>query len=107
MGSLMLKNQQQSAPVLAGLPFVYLPLAAVRDAVGFSSSRIYALVKAGEFPPGDLIGNQSRRWKSTDIAAWLIEQSEKSAQREAELGSKLKAKADKAARTSAANRASL
>lgn len=87
------------------LPFCYLPIAQVVAAVGFSTSRIYELIKAGEFPPGDLIGAQSRRWKSTDIAAWLLEQSAKSAQRQSELGAALKRKADKAAKTGAANRA--
>jgi len=87
-------------PQGANLPFVYLPIAAVRGAVGFSTSRIYELIKAGEFPPGDLIGRQSRRWKSTDISAWLEEQSAKSAQREADIGVKLTATANRAASAS-------
>lgn len=87
------------------LPFTYLKVSDVCAAVGFSTSRIYALIKQGDFPPGDLIGAQSRRWKSTDLAAWLNEQSEKSAQRNAELAAPLKRKADKAASTSAAARA--
>lgn len=96
-----------SLPASVGvhLPFCYLPIAQVVAAVGRSTSSIYALIKAGEFPPGDLIGAQSRRWKSTDIAAWLTEQAEKSAQRQADLAPALKRKADKAARTSASNRA--
>lgn len=94
-------------PVSVGayLPFCYLTIAQVVAAVGLSTSRIYELIKAGEMPAGDLIGAQSRRWKSTDIAAWLLEQSEKSAQRQSELGTALKRKADKAAKTSAVNRA--
>lgn len=64
------------------LPFVYFTIATVRQAVGLSTSRIYDLIRQGEFPAGNLIGAQSRRWKSTDIANWLIEQSEKAAQRE-------------------------
>ena len=63
------------------LPFVYMPIRAVCGAVGYSTSRIYELIRAGEFAAGDLIGAQSRRWKSTDIAAWLIEQSSKAALR--------------------------
>ena len=99
-------NQHQSLPESAGayLPFVYLPIKAVLGAVGLSTSRVYELIRQGEFPSGDLIGAQSRRWKSTDISAWLIAQSEKAAQREAELAGPLKLKADAAARKSAANR---
>ncbi len=87
------------------LPFTYLPIAAVCNAVGLSVSSVYVLIRRGEFPAGDLIGAQSRRWKSTDIAAWLIGQSKKAAQREAEMGAPLRKKADKAARTSVAERA--
>ncbi|MRR51049.1 MAG: AlpA family phage regulatory protein, partial [Rhodocyclaceae bacterium] len=70
------------AEVGTHIPFIYMPIAAVCGAVGLSTSRIYERIKEGDFPPGDLIGAQSRRWKSTDIAAWLIQQSDKSAQRE-------------------------
>lgn len=80
----------------AHLPFIYMPIAAVCSAVGLSTSRIYELIKAKEFPAGDLIGAQSRRWKSTDIAKWLIEQSEKAAAREAEFSEPLRRKALKA-----------
>lgn len=101
-----------SAPAFAGasippgahLPFIYLPIAAVCSAVGFSVSRVYTLIAAGEFPPGDLIGAQSRRWKSTDIAAWLLRQAEKAAAREDELAGALKRKANKAAAKSVAER---
>ena len=102
--------QSKSLPETAGayhLPFVYMPIKSVIEAVGFSTSRIYDLIRKGEFPAGDLIGNQSRRWKSTDIAAWLVAQSEKSAQREAELSAPLKRKATKAAMNSARSRAAL
>ncbi len=83
------------------LPFTYLTIKDVIASVGFSTSRIYELIRQGEFPSGDLIGNQSRRWKSKDIAAWLIAQSEKSAQREADMAAPLKRKADQAAQRSA------
>ena len=58
----------------ANLPFIYLPIAAVTAVVGMSVAKIYDLIKRGDFPTGDLIGAQSRRWKSTDIASWLNEQ---------------------------------
>lgn len=86
---------------MQALPFTYMPIKAVIAAVGFSTSRIYDLIRKGEFPAGDLIGAQSRRWKSTDIAAWLVAQSEKSAQREADLAAPLKKKANRAAQKSA------
>lgn len=87
-----------SQPEMVGnyLPFVYLQIAAVRSACGLSTSSVYVLIKAGKFPPGDLIGAQSRRWKSTDIAAWLNQQAEKASQREAELSAPLKRKSNMA-----------
>lgn len=80
----------------AGLPFIYLSKKSVTLACGMSIAAIYALIKQGDFPKGDLIGAQSRRWKSTDIAAWLNAQAEKAAAREDELGKPLKSKAAKA-----------
>lgn len=80
----------------AGLPFIYLGIKSVTLACGMSVAKTYAEIKAGRFPAGDLIGAQSRRWKSTDIAAWLNEQAEKAAAREDELGKPLKEKAAKA-----------
>lgn len=87
---------QPAALAGANLPFIYLPVKAVTAACGMSVAKLYALIKRGEFPTGDLIGAQSRRWKSTDIAAWLCEQSTKAASREDELGSRLRAKSLKA-----------
>jgi predicted DNA-binding transcriptional regulator AlpA len=94
-------------PVSVGayLPFCYLTIAQVVAAVGLSTSRIYELIKLGAFPAGDLLGKQSRRWKSSSISAWLIEQSEQSAQRQADLAPALKRKADRAASISASKRA--
>lgn len=93
------------ASVGVHLPFCYLPIAQVVAAVGFSTSMIYELIRIGEFPPGDLIGKQSRRWKSTDIAAWLIARAEQSEQRQADLSPALKRKAERAANSSASKRA--
>jgi len=84
-----------------------MPIRAVIAAVGFSVSRIYELIRQGEFPAGDLIGAQSRRWKSTDIAAWLVAQSEKSKQHEAELAAPLKRKSNAAAQASVSKRAAM
>lgn len=86
---------------MQALPFTYMPIKAVIAAVGFSTSRIYDLIRKGEFPAGDLIAAQSRRWKSTDIAAWLIAQFEKAAQHEAWMAVPLKKKAEQAAQKSA------
>jgi len=71
-------------PPAAYLPFIYMPIAAACSAVGVSGSRIYELIRAGEFPPGDLIAAQSRRWKSIDVAIWLQQRAAKAAQREAD-----------------------
>lgn len=101
----MQKQHALPTEVGAHLPFIYLNIATVRQAVGFSTSRVYDLIRQGEFPRGDLIGAQSRRWKSTDIAAWLNRQAELAAQREAELATPLKRKAAKASMKSARSRA--
>ena len=53
------------------LPFTYLKLQAVCNATGHSKTKIYDLISRREFPEGDMISKQSRRWKSTEIAAWL------------------------------------
>lgn len=98
---------QHSTAALAGasLPFIYMPISAVKAAVGLSSSAIYQRISKGDFPAGDLIGDQSRRWKSTDISAWLLDQSAKAERRREELAAPLKAKADRAAKKSAQARA--
>lgn len=54
------------------------------------------LIKTGDFPLGDLIGAQFRRWKSTDIAAWLNEKAKEASLREAELFTTLRRKSNAA-----------
>ena len=67
----MSKPSKLPAEVGIHLPFIYMPIAAVKAAVGLSSSTIYVMIARGEFPAGDLISSQIRRWKSSDIANWL------------------------------------
>ncbi len=55
-----------------------LPLPEVEAAVGFKKSQIYALMKKGQFPAAVAIG-ASRRWKASDVQAWIAEKISQSA----------------------------
>lgn len=43
----------------------------VCDLCRISRSRLYTLVKVGEFPPGVLISRNSRRWTADQVEAWI------------------------------------
>ncbi len=43
----------------------------VSEIVGLSVPTIYRMVNDGRFPPGHLIAERSRRWRSDDVAEWL------------------------------------
>lgn len=57
-----------------------LPLPEVEATVGFKKSHIYSLVKQGRFPAPVAIGT-SRRWKASDVQAWIAEKVQQSAAR--------------------------
>lgn len=61
------------AAVPPGLPFVYLPIKAIAEAVGRSVPTLYKLIASGKFPQGDLIDANTRRWRSDVVARWLEE----------------------------------
>ncbi|MDY0012851.1 MAG: AlpA family phage regulatory protein [Rhodocyclaceae bacterium] len=88
--------------LLAYLPFVYFNAAEVTRATGISRAMMYALIRAGEFPEGDLIAAQSRRWKSTEIAEWLKTRAKNLATRQ--LAEALKVKAQRASDAKEKNR---
>lgn len=48
-----------------------LPKKACLKITGHSNSTFYAAIRAGEIPPGVLIGLRSRRWPSTEIRAYV------------------------------------
>ncbi|TXF13703.1 helix-turn-helix transcriptional regulator [Pelomicrobium methylotrophicum] len=43
----------------------------VCDLCRISRSRLYYLVKAGQFPAGVLISRNSRRWTADQVEAWI------------------------------------
>lgn len=47
-----------------------LPLPELEKKVGFKHSKIYALIRAGEFPPGKLIHGK-RLWLEREIDDWI------------------------------------
>ncbi|WP_075882060.1 helix-turn-helix domain-containing protein [Vreelandella massiliensis] len=47
-----------------------LPLPALQDKVGFKHTKIYVLIREGEFPPGKLIFGK-RLWRESEIDAWI------------------------------------
>lgn len=59
----------------------FLRLPAVLDRTGYSKSRTYALVAAGQFPKPVRIGERASAWIESEIDAWIA--SRISASREA------------------------
>lgn len=80
-------------PAQNGLPFTYLSMNAVREATGLgTATTVYDWIAKGKFPAPDKVGTRSL-WKSTTIAAWLIEQSERAESMRAENAERARAKA--------------
>lgn len=50
-----------------------LPLPKVEDKVGFKHTKIYELIRAGEFPTGKLIQGK-RLWLEREIDEWIERQ---------------------------------
>ena len=48
-----------------------LRLPEVEAVVGMKKSKIYALLRQGQFPAPVRLGPRSVRWKSTDVEAWI------------------------------------
>ncbi len=48
-----------------------LPKKTCLKITGHSNSTFYAAIRAGDIPPGVLIGLRSRRWPSTEIRAYV------------------------------------
>jgi prophage regulatory protein len=48
-----------------------LRLPAVEAAAGFKKSKLYAMVKEGQFPQPVRLGNRSVGWLAEEIQAWI------------------------------------
>jgi prophage regulatory protein len=49
----------------------FLKIGGVENIVELKKSKIYQMVKVGEFPSGILIGRRTRRWTASEIEAWI------------------------------------
>lgn len=45
----------------------------VSEKIGLSISMIYVRMKQGDFPRAKRLGKQARRWRESDIDAWIAE----------------------------------
>lgn len=52
-------------------PDSLLRLAEVRRIVPLSSTSIYRLIQAGDFPPPVQIGPRASAWRWSDLTAWI------------------------------------
>ena len=43
----------------------------VQTMIGLGKTRLYQMVRAGEFPPPFQIGPRAVRWKESEVIAWL------------------------------------
>ena len=49
----------------------FLRMPAVMQRVGYSKSRIYALVAQGQFPKQIQIGQRATAWRASEIDSWM------------------------------------
>ena len=49
----------------------FLRLPAVMQRVGYSKSRLYALISRGEFPQPIRIGQRASAWLESEVDAWI------------------------------------
>lgn len=65
-----------AASNLASPPFPrdrLLRLSQVMDTIGLGRTRIYEMIKAGEFPAPCKPGGSASRWSENEVLAWLAE----------------------------------
>ncbi|PZP54577.1 MAG: hypothetical protein DI596_12625 [Azospira oryzae] len=82
-----------------------LNVSQVCDTCGISRSRLYGLIKAGEFPPGILISKGSRRWPSEAVEGWIREKIANADAAERSLGQARRAASRRAVEARLARRA--
>lgn len=49
-----------------------LPMKAVSERVGYSESKLYAMIREGEFPPGRKLATGGVRWLESDVDEWIM-----------------------------------
>ena len=49
-----------------------LPMKAVSERVGYSESKLYAMIRGGQFPPGRKLATGGVRWLESDIDEWIM-----------------------------------
>ncbi len=50
----------------------------VAELLGISRSTFYLNIREGDFPPGVLVGAKARRWRVSEVEAWVQSREEKS-----------------------------
>jgi len=49
-----------------------LPMKAVSERVGYSESKLYAMIREGGFPPGRKLATGGVRWLESDVDEWIM-----------------------------------
>lgn len=49
-----------------------LSMKAVSERVGYSESKLYAMIREGEFPPGRKLATGGVRWLDADVDDWIM-----------------------------------
>ncbi|MFI0472928.1 helix-turn-helix transcriptional regulator [Halomonas sp. HMF6819] len=50
-----------------------LSMKAVSEKVGYSESKLYALIREGKFPAGRKLSTGGVRWLNTEVDAWIMQ----------------------------------
>ena len=45
---------------------------AVSERVGYSESKLYAMIREGDFPPGRKLATGGVRWLDTEVDDWIM-----------------------------------
>jgi prophage regulatory protein len=67
-----MRNSSPLAPTKAvgGDDDILVPLATVKEIVGLGKTKIYDLMKRGQFPPAYKPGGAATRWNLREVRAW-------------------------------------
>lgn len=49
-----------------------LSMKSVSERVGYSESKLYAMIREGEFPPGRKLATGGVRWLESEIDDWIM-----------------------------------
>lgn len=49
-----------------------LPMKNVSERVGYCESKLYAMIREGEFPPGRKLATGGVRWLDTEVDEWIM-----------------------------------